>query len=96
MRRKVEHRALAIAGYVEPWTGTGPVRQLSVSSSFAITSVGIRRLDRDGMPTMDWPVRQLATATHREFSQGAFATISNFESLGTIQNLRLRTAGDSE
>ena len=87
MRRKVEHRALAIAGYVEPWTGTSSVRRLSMSTSAEITSVGIRRLDRDGMPAMDWQVRQLSVAAHREFSQGAFAEISRFENLGAIRSL---------
>ena len=87
MRRKVEHRALAIAGYVEPWTGTEPLRRLSISTSAEITSVSIRRLDRDGMPRMDWPVQQASEAAHREFSQGAFAEISKFESLGTIRSL---------
>lgn len=88
MRRKVEHRALAIAGYVEPWTGTEPLRRLSMSTSAEITSVSIRRLDRDGMPRMDWPVQQVSEAAHREFSQGAFAEISKLESLGTIRSLR--------
>ncbi|WP_421761495.1 N,N-dimethylformamidase beta subunit family domain-containing protein [Devosia sp.] len=88
MRRKVEHRALAIAGYVEPWTGTEPLRQLSMSASAETTSVSIRRLDRDGMPRMDWPVQKLSAVAHREFSQGAFAEISKFESLGAIRSLR--------
>jgi N,N-dimethylformamidase len=87
MRRKVDHTALAIAGFVEPWTGTEAVRKLSVSSSRAIASVGIRRLDRDGMPKVNWPVEHLGRVSHREFAQGAFAEISKLEALGPIRSL---------
>lgn len=87
MRRKVDHSALAIAGYVEPWTGTAARRSLSVSSSVAIDAVRIRRLDRDGMPAMDWPVAALAPVAQREFSRGAWAEITGYGGLGEIERL---------
>lgn len=82
MRRKVEHRALAIAGYVEPWTGGPGCRALSASASAAIDAVRIRRLDRDDMPEMDWPVLAREAVTHQSFRQGSWAEINGFEAFG--------------
>lgn len=87
MRRKVEHGALAIAGYVEPWTGPPGRRALSLSSRRPVGNVRIVRLDRDGLPDVEWPVQALAAAEHREFSQGAWAAIAGYEGLGGLQRL---------
>ncbi|MBK8082959.1 MAG: hypothetical protein IPK28_03475 [Devosia sp.] len=87
MRRKVEHRAMAIAGYVEPWTGPAGRRSLSLSADRAVERVRIVRLDRDGMPGLDWPVRALEPVGHRAMSQGAWAAISGQERLGDLRRL---------
>lgn len=87
MHRKVEHRALAIAGYVEPWTGSTGRRSLCLSSDRAIETVRIVRIDRDGAPAMDWPVRPLAAVAHRVFPQGAWAEIGAHQRLGEMQSL---------
>ncbi|MHB1101766.1 MAG: N,N-dimethylformamidase beta subunit family domain-containing protein [Devosia sp.] len=87
MRCKVEHRALAIAGFVEPWTGGPGSRSLSVSTDRVIEAVRLRRLDRDGMPEVDWAVRQAAVPGHEEFARGAWAAIEGFGRLGEIESL---------
>ena len=89
MRRRVEHRALAIAGYVEPWTGGPGRRVLSVSSDRAVDDARIVRIDRDGHPEMDWPVRGLAPVGHRDFRQGSWAEITGHEALGSLMRLGL-------
>ena len=87
MRRKVDHRALAVAGYVEPWTGTAATRGLSLSSAAAVDGVRIRRLDHDDMPAVDWPVRSVAPVEHREFRKGSWAEITGHEALGSLVSL---------
>jgi N,N-dimethylformamidase len=87
MRRRVEHRALAIAGYVEPWTGGPGRRGLSVSASVDVDEVVIRRLDRDEMPAVDWPVVAREAVAHREFRQGSWAEITGHEAFGRIVRL---------
>jgi len=87
MRCKVDHRALAIAGYVEPWTGGAGRRSLSLSTDRTIDAVRLRRLDRDDMPEVDWPIRQVAEPRHEAFSRGAWAAIEGFEDLGRIATL---------
>jgi N,N-dimethylformamidase len=87
MRRRVEHRALAIAGYVEPWTAGPGRRGLSVSASVGLDEVVIRRLDRDEMPAVDWPVVAHEAVAHREFRQGSWAEITGHDALGSIARL---------
>lgn len=87
MRRRVEHRALAIAGYVEPWSGGPGRRGLSVSSSVAVGEVVVRRLDRDDMPVVDWPVVAREAVAHREFRQGSWAEITGHEAIGSLVRL---------
>lgn len=84
MRRKVEHRALAIAGYVEPWTGGPGRRALSASASVGIGEVVIRRLDRDDMPEVDWPVVARTAVAHQCFHQGSWAEITGHEAFGSL------------
>ncbi len=87
MHRKVEHRALAIAGYVEPWTGSTGRRALCLSSDRAVESVRVVRLDRDGAPPLDWQVRPLAPVAHRTLPQGAWAEIGGHDRLGDLRRL---------
>ncbi|SHF66941.1 N,N-dimethylformamidase [Kaistia soli DSM 19436] len=87
MRYRVEHRAMPIVGYVEPWTGPPGTRSLSASSDRPIDAVRIRRLDRDDMPAIDWPVRTARAAEHQVFARGAWASIERYEHLGAIANL---------
>ena len=87
MLRQVNHRALAIAGYAEPWSGPAGMRRLSVSTDRRIASVGIRRLDRDGMPVETWPVTTLAPAQHRTLSQGAWLEVDDLCPLGRIESI---------
>lgn len=76
MRRTIDHAALAIVGYVEPWTAAAAqMRSVSCSSQSSIETVKIRALDRDGMPELDWPVRHLEPAAHRDFPQGSWLSI---------------------
>lgn len=87
MRRKVEHRALAIAGYVEPWTGGPGRRALSASACVGVNKVLIRRLDRDDMSEVDWPVVVHEAVAHQEFRQGSWAEISGYEAFGALMRL---------
>lgn len=87
MRRKVDHSALAIAGFVEPWTGTAATRGLSLSSCVTVDSVRIRRLDRDEMPAVDWPVRGVAPVGHQELRQGSWAEITGHEAFGSLVSI---------
>ena len=87
MLRQVNHRALAIAGYTEPWSGPAGVRRLSISSDREITSVRIRRLDRDRMPMEAWPVTTLAPVQHRALSQGAWLEVDTLRPLGRIESI---------
>lgn len=87
MRRSVDHSALAVAGFVEPWTGAARTRGLSLSSAVAVDSVRIRRLDRDEMQAVDWQVRSIAPVAHREFQRGSWAEITGHEALGGLQRL---------
>lgn len=87
MRSKVDHRALSIAGYVEPWTGGPGLRELSLSAAAPIDAFRIRRIDRDDMPAVDWTVQQVGTPHHQSFAHGAFATLTNFAALGELAKL---------
>lgn len=87
MKRIVDHGALAIAGYVEPWTGGPGLRQASLSSDRPIDAVRVKRIDRDGLPDAGLVVRQLAPVAHRSFPQGSWAEISGFEAFGPLARL---------
>lgn len=87
MLRKVDHSALQIAGYVEPWTGGPGKRLASLSSTLAIEAVRVRRIDRDGPPEARLAVRALTPVTHRAFWQGSWAEITGFEAFGSLARL---------
>ena len=87
MLRQVNHRAMAIAGYAEPWSGPAGMRRLSLSTDREITAVGIRRLDRDGMPVEAWPVTTLAPSQHRTLPQGAWLEVDDLWPLGRIESI---------
>jgi len=87
MLRKVDHAALKIAGYVEPWTGGPGVRQASVSSSLHVENVRVRRIDRDDMPEVALPVRRLEPVAHRAFPQGSWAEIEGHDAFGRAARL---------
>jgi N,N-dimethylformamidase len=90
MRRAVDHKAMAVVGYTDPWSAPVGARiDLSLSADRPVTSVGIRRLDRDGMPAMHWAIETLATPVRQDFPQGAWAHIaaSELAKLGTVQDL---------
>jgi N,N-dimethylformamidase len=91
MLRKINHRAMAVVGYAEPWSAAaGLSRSLCLSTNHAVTSVTVRRPDRDGMPTIDWPIEALeAPPAHRSFQQGSSLEIvaEEFRKLGAIKSL---------
>ncbi len=89
MRKPVDHRAMAVAGFAEPWSApAGTRRLLALSCDRPIGTVGIRRLDRDGSPAMDWPVEILSDApAHRDFAQGSWARVDGLDALGRAGNL---------
>ena len=77
MRRSVDHSAMAIAGYVEPWTGgAGDERVVSCSSLGPVEAVRIRALDRDDLPEVNWPIEPRERVTRRSFSQGSWLSIA--------------------
>lgn len=78
MLRLIDHSAMAISGYVEPWTGSAnTTRAVSCSCRSPIVATRIRALDRDGMPEINWPISQVAEAGHRSFSQGSWLSITD-------------------
>jgi len=87
MWRKVDHRALAIAGYVEPWTGGPGPRQASLSSNLRIDAVRVWRIDRDGLPEAGLAVRDLAPVAHRHIRQGSWAEITGHDAFGRLARL---------
>ena len=87
MWRKVEHRALAMAGYVEPWTGGPGRRALSLSSSVAVDSVAICRIDRDERSEVDWAVQAGHPVAHRSFRQGSWAQIADLAAFGEMRRI---------
>jgi N,N-dimethylformamidase len=87
MKRIVDHGALKIAGYVEPWTGGPGLRQASLSSPLTIDNARVRRLDRDSMPEVALAVRALAPVSHRRFQQGSWAEITGHEVFGPLARL---------
>jgi N,N-dimethylformamidase len=96
MRRIIDHAALAIAGYVEPFTGSATQQRLiSCSSRSPVETVKVRALDRDEMPELDWPVRQIEDVAHRNFSQGSWLTIDPVPPLSELsfELLLTRNAG---
>ena len=87
MWRNVDHRAMAIAGYVEPWTGGPGRRQASLSSNLRIDAVRVRRIDRDGLPDAGLAVRSLAPVAHRRIRQGSWTEITGHEAFGSLSRL---------
>ncbi|WP_127753120.1 N,N-dimethylformamidase beta subunit family domain-containing protein [Devosia sp. 1566] len=76
MRRTIDHAAMAVTGYVEPWTGDAARQRLvSCSSRSPVEAVRIRALDRDDLPELDWPVKRLQEVKHCSFSQGSWLSI---------------------
>lgn len=92
MRRHVDHSALKIAGFVEPWAAPpGTKRQVSLSVAEPVDAVRLRRLDRDELPEIPWAITSLAEpATQRIFPQGGFARLdrSALAPLGGLASLR--------
>jgi N,N-dimethylformamidase len=91
MWRDVIHEAMGVVGYAEPWSAApGARRSLSLSTDRPIDAVRIRRLDRDGMPEMDWPVETLPDLpAHRSLSQGSWLHVdgADLALMGTIQHM---------
>lgn len=78
MRLPVDHSAMAVTGFVEPWSAPGgATRELALSVSRPVDDVRIRRLDRDGMPAMDWPVTELAQSGHQDFVRGSWMAVDS-------------------
>jgi N,N-dimethylformamidase len=87
MKRIVDHGALKIAGYVEPWTGGPGLRLASLSSDRPIDAVRVRRLDRDGLPEAGLALRALAPVAQRHFPQGSWAEITGHAAFGPLARL---------
>ena len=91
MRRLVDHSALKIAGYVEPWAAPpGTPRAVSLSVEKPVDALRIRRLDRDDLPEIPWAIEARAEpATQRVFPQGGFARLdrSALAPLGGLASL---------
>lgn len=81
MKIAVDHQAMAVAGYVEPWSAAaGARRQVSLSVDRPVDRVSVRRLDRDGMPAVDWVVTALPDRpAHRQWAQGSWAYLAEDE-----------------
>lgn len=76
MRRRVDHGAMGIAGFVVPWSLVAPGVASAHLSGEATPAARVLRLDRDGMPEVPWTVTQVRPVAVGEVSLGAWVSLT--------------------
>ncbi|MFE0015956.1 N,N-dimethylformamidase beta subunit family domain-containing protein [Mesorhizobium sp. NPDC059054] len=77
MKKKVNHDAMAAAGYTAPWHApAGSAVELHLSTAAAVRDVRVMRLDVPEPMATDWPVERLGAAPgHESIDLGSFLRV---------------------
>lgn len=89
MKKRVDHSAMAVVGYADPWMSTaGSDITFHLSSDRSVTSVSISRLDMPDAVDLDWNITELQKVGHQSIQQGSFLRIDELGKHGPIAAVR--------